>query len=296
MITLDERWLAAHPLPGIEPGTNKNDRGRVFIVGGSTFVPGALRLTGEASLRAGAGKLQFGTVREAAILLGMFVPEAGVLGLPASADGDLEATGGDLVVEHAGSCEALVLGPGMRGSGACAELVRRILTGLPKTVAIVVDAAAIAACADCRELVRSRAGPVILTPHRGEMAALSGLELDEVKESAAAVARQMADDLDAIIVLKDAETIIASPAADCLKFDGGTPALATGGSGDVLAGIVGGLLARGTDPLSAAAWSVWVHGAAGTALTEANAGAGLLSRELTARLPRLLNIRFDHQA
>jgi hydroxyethylthiazole kinase-like uncharacterized protein yjeF len=289
VIRLDETWLDAHPLPVPDCDTNKNDRGRVFVVGGSSFVPGALRLTGEAALRAGAGKLQFGTISEAALLLGMFVPEAGVIGLPSGEDGELKASGAEQVIEHASSCDALILGPGMRGSDGCAELVRRVIAGLPQSVAIILDAGAIAAAAECKAVLRDHKGPVILTPHQGEMASFSGLDVEQVQADCEAVARQAAADLQAIIVLKDARTLIAAPDGDMLDYAGGTPALATGGSGDVLAGIVGGLVARGVPPLEAAAWAVWTHGTAGEELSGELGGTGLLSRDLLPRIPKLLN-------
>jgi hydroxyethylthiazole kinase-like uncharacterized protein yjeF len=289
VIALDRQWLKAHPLPPLDPDTDKNERGRVFIVGGSAFVPGALRLTGEAALRAGAGKLQFGTVSEAALLLGMSVPEAGVVGLASNKDGEIAASAADQVIEHASSCNALVLGPGMRGSDECSALVSRVVEALPATVAIILDAGAIAAAASCRDLLRARSGALILTPHHGEMAALSGLDVEQISEDCEAAARQVAKDLNAVVALKAATTVITSPAGECLQFDGGTPALATGGSGDVLAGIVGGLAARGAGPLVATAWSVWAHGKAGEDLARELGGPGLLSRDLLPRLPKLLN-------
>ncbi len=291
MNALDDQWLANHPLPAPDPATNKNDRGRVFVVGGSAFVPGALRLTGEAALRSGAGKLQFGTVREAALLLGMFVPEAGVIGLSTGDDGELSAGAAEQVIEHAGACDALVLGPGMRASDGCAELVRCVAAGLPQSVAIILDAGAIAAAAECKALLRGREGPVILTPHQGEMASFTGLDLEQVQAGCEAIARETAADLGAVLVLKDASTIIAAPDGSCLDYDGGTPALATGGSGDVLAGIVGGLVARGAPAFEAAAWAVWTHGTAGAGLSRDLSGTGLLSRDLLSRIPALLNRR-----
>lgn len=286
---LDEAWLAAHPIAQPDGDTDKNARGRIVVVGGSRFVPGALRLTGEAALRAGAGKLQLGTIAEVALLLGMSIPEAGVFGLPADAEGELDAAAAPDVVEQARSCDTLIIGPGMRVSEGTAALLRRVVQGLPDDVALVLDAAAIAACRDCREVIRSHAGPVILTPHHGEMAALTGLEKDAIRNDPGTVAREVAADLRAFVVLKDSTTVIAGPAGEALVFEEGTAGLATGGSGDVLAGILGGLLARGSPPLTAAGWAVWTHGAVGCKLTEQMGGLGLLGRELLPLIPATLN-------
>ena len=289
MIKIDPDWLRSHPLPESQTPTDKNERGRVLVIGGSTFVPGALRLTGEAALRAGAGKLQMGTVGEVALNLGLIVPEAGLLALPSDGAGELDVQGVDAVIEQACACDALVLGPGMRGSASCTEFVGRIVAALPPSVAVVLDAAAIAAARGCRDAIRSHVGPMILTPHHGEMAALTGTSKEHISRHGEQVAREVAEDLNAIIVLKAAETLIASPKADCLIHDGGTPGLATGGSGDVLAGILGGLLSRRAEPMAAAGWAVWTHGQAGSQLTERLGGPGLLGRELIDLIPEILN-------
>lgn len=289
MIELDRHWLEQHPLAMPEGDTNKNERGRVVVVGGSRFVPGALRLTGEAALRAGAGKLQMGTVAEAVPLLGMFVPEAAVFGLATDRAGELDAAAADDVIKHAQSSDAIVLGPGMRSAEGASDLVRQVVEALPANTAVLLDAAAIAACAYCRDAVRSHSGKVVITPHHGEMAALTGRTVEEVAAEPAAVARRVAADLNAVVVLKAAKTFIVAPEQDTLVFTGGSPGLATGGSGDVLAGMVGGLLARGGPALSAAAWAVWAHGAAGRALTARLGGLGLLGRELVDLIPPALN-------
>lgn len=290
-VSLDAAWLRAHELAAPAHDTNKNERGRIVVVGGSRFVPGALRLTGEAALRAGAGKLQLGTIAEAAPLLGMFVPEAAVFGLPASEGGELDVRAAATIVEHAGACDALVLGPGMSEEAGCSALVLQVLRDLPGEVPVVLDAAAIGPCRDARDVVRARAGAVVLTPHHGEMASLTGAEVTHVARHAEHVAREVAAELGATVVLKAARTFIVAPDGETLRYDGGTPALATGGSGDLLAGILGGLIARGVPPVVAAGWAVMAHGAAGTQLAAHFSGLGLLSRDLLGLIPGVLNGR-----
>lgn len=289
MSGLTEQWLRQHPLPRLEPDTNKNERGRVVAVGGSAFVPGALRLTGEAALRAGAGKVQLGTIRAAAASLGMMLPEAAVLGLPEDEDGELDASAAEKLREAAAACDALILGPGMGASKGCALLVSELLGKLPPSVAVVLDAAAIPASQSCADVLRSHSGALVLTPHHGEMAALTGLDVERIAEAADPVAREVAADLKATVVLKAARTVIADGSGQVLTFDGGTPGLATGGSGDVLAGVIGGLLARGAAAVRACAWAVWAHARAGALLTDQYQGLGLLGRELSALIPSVLN-------
>jgi ADP-dependent NAD(P)H-hydrate dehydratase len=290
MIEIDADWLRDHPLPAPAPDADKNDRGRVLVMGGSRFVPGALRLTGEAALRAGAGKVQLATINELALPLGMMIPEAAIIALASDAKGEIDgAAASDSLVDPAGACDALVLGPGMGKMAEGARLVGSLLHALGQGGAAVLDAAAIGACAACRDAVRSLAGRAVLTPHLGEMAELTGRDIDWIADHMEEVTARAAAELKAVVVLKSARTVIASPDGAALVFEGGGPGLATGGSGDVLAGILGGLLSRGVDPMTASAWAVWVHGEAGRTITARLGGPGLLARELLALVPGLLH-------
>lgn len=288
MTPIDRSWLRDNPLPAIEGETDKNERGRVLVVGGCRTVPGALRLTGEAALRAGAGKLQLATVEEAALALGLAVPEAAVVGLPADPDGEIEVEGAlGVLAERAKRSDALVLGPGMSGTDHDPVLVSGFAEMLPAHAGIVLDAAALRACRECGDAVADLEGRAVLTPHAGEMAALTGYDVERIEADAEAVAVEVARRLQAIVVLKGGTTVIAAPGAESLIYAGGGPGLATGGSGDVLAGVLGGLLARGTEPRLAAAWAVWLHGEAGRTMTHEFGGPGLLARELLPLIPKL---------
>ena len=285
---LDLDWLEAHPLPTHAGDTDKNARGRVVLAGGARFVPGALRLTGEAVLRAGAGKLQMATVEEVATALGVLVPEAAMMALPADEDGEIADAAIALIAEAVAKCDTCILGPGMSGK---AERIVAALLGEPRDgLSFVLDAAALTACAELETHVRAHGGRAILTPHHGEMASLTGHDIEHVASHAEAVACEVAARFAAIVVLKADRTIVAAPNGSTLAYEGGGIGLATGGSGDVLAGIAGGLLARGADPLAAAAWAVWLHGEAGKRLRETMGPIGFLARELTALVPRLMTM------
>lgn len=289
MIQIDADWLRRNPLPDFPAETDKNDRGRVLLVGGSARVPGALRLTGEAVLRAGAGKLQMATVAEAAIALGMMVPEAAVIALPQAGDGEIAPDHGSSALKQSlEGCDTLVLGPGMAANDAGPAFVSNLLGILDPEGAAVLDAAAINACKGCADAVRNRSAPVVLTPHPGEMAALTGKDVERITDNLAEAASEVAAELKAVVVLKSGRTVVCAPGAEPLLYRGGGPALATGGSGDVLAGVLGGLLARGVEPITASAWAVWAHGEAGRVVTARLGGPGLLARELLVEFPRLL--------
>ncbi len=287
MTQLDEAWLRAHPLPRPEAATDKNARGRVVLAGGAYFVPGALRLTGEAVLRAGAGKLQMATVKAAAFHLGVAVPEAAVIALTAGEDGEICASAAPAILAALDHADAFILGPGM--SGHPDELVAKLVAQPREGLTLVLDAAAIGCSAGLAATLGMHEGRVILTPHHGEMAALTGLEVDAIAADMEGHARAAAERFGAVVVLKSNRTVIVAPDGETLIFEGGCPGLATGGSGDVLAGIAGGLAARGVAPLAAAAWAVWLHGRAGCVLADRVGETGFLARELLPEIPRLMN-------
>lgn len=286
MTIIDRHWLIDHPLPAHAGKTDKNTRGRVLLAGGAHFVPGALRLTGEAALRAGAGKLQMATVAEAAFPLGVLVPEAAMIAVPGNEHGEISDDAIAIIADAMTKCDAFILGPGM--SGNAASLVAG-LVGDPRTeMTVVLDAAAIGSCDNLEDKLRSHGGRVIMTPHHGEMASLTGHDIDTIDQDPESIASETARRFNAVIVLKSDSTIVAASDGSTFSYDGGGVGLATGGSGDVLAGIIGGLAARGADPLTAAAWGVWLHGEAGRLLSHRIGPIGFLARELLPEIPGLM--------
>ena len=286
---LDEAWLKRHPLPAIAQGADKNSRGRVLVVGGAEFVPGALRLTGEAALRAGAGKLQMATVRSSALSLGVLVPEAAMIALPADEEGEIAPAAAEILKARIKSCDTLVLGPGMSSGKGARTFVANLLDSLDFPGSLILDAAALVSLRDfdpSRWRVKEN---VIFTPHYGEMAALSGLSVEEIKARPLAVAIEMASRWSAVILLKGDKSYVASPDGESLVYSDGCVGLGTGGSGDVLAGLIGGLAARGAPALRAAAWGAWVHGRAGRTLTKVIGEVGFLARELVPLIPEIID-------
>jgi ADP-dependent NAD(P)H-hydrate dehydratase len=281
---LDAAWLAQHPLPPLDNDTDKNRRGRLLIAGGSEAVPGALLLSAEAGYRAGAGKVQLALPASTCCAVGVLMPEAAVFGLPVNAQGELGPEP-DTLARLIDRCDALVLGPGTGRECDGAALLAAALTKAESGVALLLDAAVLAASPDFAEALRGWSGPLVLTPHPGEMAALMRCEAEDVEP---AMAIEAAERFGATVLLKGPSTWIASPGAAALEFPGGGPGLATGGSGDVLAGVIGGLLARGADARTAAAWGVWAHGEAGRKLARSVAPIGFLARELLGEVPGLL--------
>jgi ADP-dependent NAD(P)H-hydrate dehydratase len=286
-VALDRTWLAEHPLAAIPADTDKNERGRVLVVGGSRLSPGALRLTGEAALRAGAGKVRLATLESLAIPLGMAVPEAGILAFPESANGELSAEAASLLSDDFEQADSVVIGPGMGDAEAAAPLLAAALQAMDAHQALVIDAAAIGAAGECLDALRKARTRCILTPHAGEMAGLLGMSKEAIQGDLAGAHDRAVAASGQIVVLKSPNTRIGGPLDGVLVYGGGGPGLATGGSGDVLAGIIAGLMACGQEPFEAAAWAVWLHGEAGARLAAEQGPIGYLARELLPLIPSL---------
>jgi ADP-dependent NAD(P)H-hydrate dehydratase len=285
---LNAGLLRGWPLPALNGAQGKEDRGRVLVVGGSLQIPGGVLLAAEGALRAGAGKLQIATARSVAPLLAIRVPEARVIGLAESKGGELTRGACRLIRAEADRCDALVVGPGMVAAEAAEELLNHCVLGTCAG-SLVIDGAALDAFRERRRLPGKHTGGVIITPHAGEMARLWGVTREEVVERAATLAREAARALDVVVVLKGRATYIAAPDGRSLRNTAGNLGLGTSGSGDVLAGIIGGLCARGADPFQAAAWGVFGHARAGERLARRIAPLGFLARELLEEVPSVLH-------
>lgn len=283
---LDSGWLRANPLPQPDRHTDKNGRGRVLVIGGCRQVPGGIQLTAEAALRAGAGKVQVGTVAWAALAVGIAMPEVAVIALPETGTGeiaDISALDRNLL-----TCDAVIAGPAMSCAHAAGELADRLLAAPDCTATLVLDAAALMGLASRADAIARRAIPAVLTPHVGEMAAMLECSADVVARDRVAAVISAAQRFGAVVVLKGSTTLIATPRGGLFAYAGGGVGLATGGSGDVLAGIAAGLAARGASPLAAAMWAVWLHGEAGRRCAEQMGPLGFLARELLAHVPPLM--------
>ena len=278
------RW----PLPPPDQAGDKEERGRVLVVGGDPEVPGGVLLAGTAVLRAGAGKLQIGTAASIAARIGIAIPEARVFALP-------ERDGGGLAVETAGTLAAraklaqvVLFGPGVVNEAGTAALLHRLLPHLTEP-AVVLDAGALAILCHEPHALRHLEGRAIVTPHAGEMAHLLNEEKTRIVADPRAFAVKAARAWGAVVALKGAETYIAGADGRVFVNRAGNVGLATSGSGDVLSGLIAGLTARGAEPLQAAVWGVYLHARAGDLLAERIGPVGFLARELLPEIPRLMH-------
>lgn len=264
----------------LAPGAHKGTRGSVGILGGASGMVGAAWLAGRAALHAGAGRVYVGQIDPAAPTVDPLYPELMLRRAEALLDADLPLT-------------ALVVGPGMGTAPPAADLLAQALdTPLP----LLLDADALnllARRADLADRLRTRTAsgygrdpsvptlaPAILTPHPAEAARLLHTTPEAVEADRPAAVRALAGRFNAVAVLKGAGTLVswhAPQGIDSARNPTGSNRLATAGSGDVLSGLIGGLLARGLDPCTAARLGVWVHGHAGDLLpAERPTASGLL--------------------
>lgn len=271
--------LRGWPLP--EPGDDgdKHDRGTVTMVGGATSTPGAVLLGGLAALRAGAGRLQVLTTETTSVALAVSLPEAMVVGLPCGDGGSVSPDCADQVVRGCSRAAAVVLGPGLLGKDDVRTLMAAVLPRLE--AAVVLDAVALTALAGHPDLLGSCADRVVITPNSGELAALlEGSDLTG-RAAAEAVTRKYG-------VVVSCRGWVTAPDGRAWSVQAGGVGLGTSGSGDVLAGLVGGVLARGAEPAQAAVWGQYLHAAAGDRLTSRVGRLGFLARELLDEVPPVL--------
>jgi hydroxyethylthiazole kinase-like uncharacterized protein yjeF len=281
--TVTPALLRGWPLP--PPGEDKNARGSVLVVGGAARTPGAVMLAGLAALRAGAGKLQMAVAEPAAVPLAIAVPEALVAPLPADgATGSVEADAADAVRDLAERSDVVCLGPGLDDAERSNALVADLLLGLEGDARVVLDAFALGALPGHPEIGKRLAGRVVVTPNTSEAGILLEGEAPDPGEVADA-AREISARYAVVVALRGA---VATPDGRMWMSGAGQAGLGTSGSGDVLAGLVAGLLARGAEPEQAAVWGSHLHATAGERLAARVGPLGYLARELLDEAPAVL--------
>ena len=286
-VAVNPALLRRWPLPVPADEAGKDSRGVAMVVGGTSEIPGALLLAGVAALRAGAGKLQLAGPGSTSAALGVAIPEARVYSLPETSSGHLDRHAGQRAADYAEGADAVLIGPGMLAEDATQKLMEVLLPRVSRGP-LVLDALALSALRGGRYRFSADA-PVLLTPNIGEIARLTGDTRDAVERDPAGVAIAISRTLDAVVTLKGPVTYIATPDGELFQYSTGKIGLATSGSGDVLAGIALGLLARGATAEQAGAWAVYLHGEAGNRLARAMGQVGFLARELLPEIPGLMN-------
>lgn len=281
------------PLPA--PGEDKYSRGAVLVIGGGRSTPGAALLAGTSALRAGAGKLTLAVAESVSVQLGVALPECGAVGLPEDSKGSVTGKGLDRISSYLDRADAVLIGPGLDDQELSAELLRVLLErdeqreGQARTEgpAVVIDAYALGALPKLEDRLDPWRGRMILTPNPTEAGILLGRDVEDLEADVAEVARKF----DAVV---SCQGYIAGPPGTSetesalWKITTGYGGLGTSGSGDVLAGAIAGLRARGTSSSQAACWGTHLHAAAADRLASTMGPLGFLAGELAEQLPALM--------
>jgi hydroxyethylthiazole kinase-like uncharacterized protein yjeF len=272
-------------LPKRPPDANKGTFGRVLVCGGSINYIGAMYLACEAAARVGAGLVTLATPRSLQPILASKLTEVTYAPLPESEPGVVAAEATEALRPLLANSDALLLGCGLGQSAAALSFVEALILGSAKLPPLVLDADALNLLAQIPHWWQKLPGDAILTPHPGEMSRLTGLSVAEIQSKRLSVARDSAMSWQKTIVLKGACTVVASPDGTASVNPTINPGLASGGTGDVLAGTTAGLAAQGLSLHDAAVAGVFLHSQAGEIAKNRMGNAGMLASDLLPPLP-----------
>jgi hydroxyethylthiazole kinase-like uncharacterized protein yjeF len=294
--TAPSLWLAdlsdvAKAYPARAPRAHKGTFGHVLVAAGAVGKTGAALLAATGALVSGAGLVTVATPAPAQPLVAQGRPELMTEPLPVTSSGALDREAAGRTAALARTRDALVIGPGLGQEPPVREYVRDVLRAY--TGPIVVDADGLNALAASDRVSRAtdvlrRTAPIVVTPHPGEMARLVGVPTAEIQRRRLETARAFAVETGAVVVLKGQRTIVARPDGTACVNPTGNPGMATGGTGDVLSGIIGALLARGLDGWTAAVAGVYLHGAAGDEAALRRGQESLVASDLLDSIPEVL--------
>ena len=273
-------------LPERPIDTHKRATGVLLVVAGSRGMTGAVRLIAEAAGRIGAGLVQVAVPEGILSTVQTELVESTFLPLPQTSAGTIGPASVDIVLERLAGVDALAIGPGLSTNEETAGFVRDLVRACP--VPLVLDADGLNAFAGSAYELADRKADAVLTPHAGEFARLSGVTARELADDRLRHVRALAATSGGVVLLKGSRTLVATSDGIVRVNPTGGPVLATAGSGDVLTGVIGGLLARGLDPVDAASAGAYVHGLAGI-LAGRSLGEGTLASDIAAHVPDAVN-------
>jgi hydroxyethylthiazole kinase-like uncharacterized protein yjeF len=272
---------------------HKGTFGRVFIIAGSAGMTGAAALSGMASVKSGAGLVTIGVPESLNDILEVKLTEAMTMPLAETPNRCISIAALNKALAFANKCDVVVLGPGLSNEGETQQFVRHFIKSCE--VPMIIDADGLNALEECPKILNEAQSPVIITPHPGEMARLCSTTLPKIQEDRVAAVKTAAKEFNCIAVLKGAGTLIADSEGKMWINPTGNAGMATGGSGDVLSGMIGAFVARGMKPYEAAAAGVYIHGLTGDLAAEEQGEICLAAQDLIDYLPKAVkNIKEYH--
>ena len=273
-------------LPSRKKDTHKGSYGKANIIAGSAGMAGAAVLTCSSALRTGLGLLKLYIGESLNHIVKASVPEAITVPLQEVRKGIIGINHIEKIIEGAKYADVLAIGPGCGTSSELSEIVKHVLMDLE--VPMVIDADGLNALSKNIEWIFEKKSEVIITPHLGEMSRLSNMPIEKIEDNPIKIAKKFSAKWNVTLVLKGARTIIASPEGEVFISTKGNPGMATAGSGDVLTGIITGLMAQGLKPLKAAVTAVYLHGLTGDRVASEKGEYGLLAGDLVKALPYVI--------
>ncbi len=273
-------------MPRRLPTAHKGDAGHVYIIAGSTGLTGAAAMAAKAAMRTGTGLVVVGVPRSLNPILEVKLDEAMTQPLAETAAGALSVEAFDEISPRLEWAQVVVIGPGLGRDPATSELIAKLLPVIDRP--LVIDADGLNHLAEHPELLQALPEATILTPHPGEFARLTGLTTKRIRSDPVGAARQWALEWGATVVLKGSPTVTATADERVYINPTGNSGMATGGTGDVLTGVVAGLVAQGVDPRDAAWLGAYIHGAAGDRARETKGTYGLVAGDLVDYLPETM--------
>ncbi len=285
--------IVAPLVPERPSSGHKGTFGHVFIIAGSQGYSGAAVLCGLGALRSGAGLVTVGLPRSLGEMSDKGLPEAMTFPLLETNEHTVAIAALEGAYEFSASMDAVVIGPGLSQHTKTREF---ILTFIEEcTVPLVIDADGLNALQGNIEILAKRKAPTLVTPHPGEMARLTGLTTKDIQADREAIAVKHAKEWGCTVVLKGQGTIVASEHGQCRINTTGNPGMATGGAGDILAGLTGGLIAQGLSMTDAATLGVYLHGLAGDLAAAELTEPGLMSSDIADFLPEAWRVILESE-
>jgi len=265
------------------PDAHKGNNGHTLIFAGSPGKTGAAVMAGESALRAGAGLVTLGVPASLHDIFEIKTLEVMTEPVPDKKTRSFGQSSISQALKLMQGKKAIAIGPGIGTRKGVTEFCRKIV--LAAKTPVVIDADGLNALAGQIQVLKKVRAPLILTPHPGEMARLCGLDISEIQGDRVAVAKKYAREWKVIIVLKGAATVVASPSGEAFINLSGNPAMASAGMGDILTGIIAGLLSQSYEPFKAAALGAFIHGKAGDLAAEEMGGVGIIASDLLKKIP-----------
>lgn len=266
--------------------THKGDYGHVFILAGSVGLTGAAYLCSQSALLSGSGLVTLGIPESLNGIMEAKLTEVMTLPLAETVEQSLAKSSEKKILNFKSKADVLAIGPGISRNSETQGLIRSLVSKLDRP--FVLDADGINAFENYANRLNKKSSPMVITPHPGEMARLTGASVDAVQRDRKGIARRISKRYNCVCVLKGARTVVSSPRGDTYINETGNPGMATAGVGDILTGILASFIGQGLDPFGAAKLAVYIHGRAGDLAMREKGAISLVARDLLHKLPIVL--------